>query len=92
MQCRVSGEEGCAALCLDGSLIESFGGGRLAASFLPGGGIPFMVTLPKAPQSVNADFMGVEEIHEKLQEGYRDVELGKVQDAAAAFVKFRESH
>jgi antitoxin component of RelBE/YafQ-DinJ toxin-antitoxin module len=56
------------------------------------GGIPFSVTLPKAPQSVNADLMTEDEIHAKLQEGYDDVKAGRVQDAATAFAKFRESH
>ncbi len=56
------------------------------------GGIPFAVSLPKAPQSVNADLMSVEEIHTKLQEGYEDVKAGRVQDAAAAFAKFTERH
>lgn len=55
------------------------------------GGIPFDVILPKAPQTINADMMSVEEIHEKLQEGYDDIEEGKVKDAATAFAKFRES-
>ena len=56
------------------------------------GGIPFAVTLPKAPQSVNVDMMTHNEIHAKLQEGYDDVKAGRVQDAATAFAKFRESH
>jgi addiction module RelB/DinJ family antitoxin len=56
------------------------------------GGIPFSVTLPKAPQSVNADLMTEAEIHAKLQEGYDDVKAGRVHDAATAFAKFRESH
>lgn len=56
------------------------------------GGIPFSVTLPKAPQSLNMDVMSVEEIHSKLQEGYEDVKAGRVQDAASAFAKFREKH
>lgn len=56
------------------------------------GGIPFAVTLPKASQSVNADMMTHNEIHAKLQEGYDDVKAGRVQDAATAFAKFRESH
>jgi hypothetical protein len=50
------------------------------------------MTLPKAPQSVNADLMTEDEIHAKLQEGYDDVKAGRVQDAAIAFAKFRESH
>lgn len=56
------------------------------------GGIPFTVTLPKAPQPINVDLMTTEEIHAQLQEGYDDMKAGKVQDAAAAFAKFRESH
>ncbi len=56
------------------------------------GGIPFSVTLPKAPAFVNVDLMSVEEIHTKLQEGYDDVKTGRVQDAASAFEKFRENH
>ena len=56
------------------------------------GGIPFAVTLPKVPNTVNADFMTEEELHAKLQRGYNDIEAGKVQNAATAFAKFRESH
>ena len=55
------------------------------------GGIPFAVTLPKAPVSVNADMMTTEEIHAKLKEGYNDIEKGNVQDASAAFRKFRKT-
>lgn len=55
------------------------------------GGIPFNVTLPKAPSSINADLMSVEEIRNKLQEGYEDAKNGKVQEAASAFEKFREN-
>lgn len=56
------------------------------------GGIPFSVTLPKAPQAVNMDLISAEEIHGKLQEGFDDMKAGRVQDAAAAFAKFREKH
>ncbi len=56
------------------------------------GGIPFTVTLPKAPQSINTDLMTTKEIHAQLQEGYDDMKAGKVQDAATAFAKFRENH
>lgn len=56
------------------------------------GGIPFPITLPKVPQSVNADFNTIKEIHEKLQEGFDDIKDNNVQDAASAFAKFRESH
>jgi addiction module RelB/DinJ family antitoxin len=56
------------------------------------GGIPFAVTLPNVPTVLNADLMTVEEIHTKLQEGYDDLQAGKVQNAASAFKKFREKH
>ena len=56
------------------------------------GGIPFAVTLPKAPDTINADLMTPTELHIKLQKGYDDIEAGKVQDAKSAFAKFRESH
>lgn len=54
--------------------------------------IPFAVTLPNAPSVLNADLMKSEEIHIKLQEGYDDLRAGRVQDAALAFQKFRESN
>ena len=41
------------------------------------GGIPFAITLPKAPEDINADVMTDEEIHAKLQNGYDDVKAGK---------------
>lgn len=56
------------------------------------GGIPFAVTLPKAPDTINADLMETTELHAKLQKGYDDIEAGNVQDAKSAFAKFRESH
>lgn len=46
------------------------------------GGIPFAVTLPKAPDSVNADLMTDTELHDKLQKGYNDCKTGNVFDAA----------
>ena len=33
------------------------------------GGIPFAVTIPKVPASVNTDLMTVEQIHAKLAKG-----------------------
>lgn len=56
------------------------------------GGIPFAVTLPKAPDTINADLMTTAELHAKLQKGYDDIEAGNVQNAESAFMKFRESH
>ncbi len=55
------------------------------------GGIPFSVTLPKVPDTINADLMTPTELHVKLQKGYDDIEAGNVQDAAGAFAKFREN-
>jgi len=54
------------------------------------GGIPFAVTLPKAPEPINADLMDSNELREKLEKGYADFEAGRVQNAAEAFAKFRE--
>ena len=54
------------------------------------GGIPFAVTLPKAPPSVDADRMTARELHAKLQGGLEDVENGRVHDAEQAFSAFRE--
>lgn len=56
------------------------------------GGIPFAVTLPKTPNTLNMDLMSSDEIHAKLQRGYEDMETGKVQNAASAFAEFRVKH
>ena len=56
------------------------------------GGIPFAITLPKAPDTINADLMTASELHTKLQKGYDDIASGNVQNAANAFDRFRESH
>lgn len=56
------------------------------------GGIPFAVTLPKVPDSINMDLMTTEEIHTKLQKGYEDIEAGNVRNAESAFADFREKH
>ena len=52
----------------------------------------FSVVLPKAANSVNADMMSATQIHQKLEKGYADIEKGNVEDAASAFVAFRERH
>ena len=56
------------------------------------GGIPFAITLPKAPEDINADVMTDEEIHAKLQSGYDDVKAGRVKKAAEALKSFNERH
>lgn len=53
------------------------------------GGIPFPVTLPKAPAAIDMDRMTSEEIHAKLQKGLEEMEQGRVQDARQAFEAFR---
>ena len=55
------------------------------------GGIPFSISLPKAPASIHADSMTTEEIHQKLEKGYNDIATGRVQNAADAFAKFRDT-
>lgn len=49
------------------------------------------ITLQKAPDVINADFMTSEEIHNKLQKGYDDIKAGNVQNASEAFVKFSDN-
>ena len=44
-----------------------------------------VVTLPKVPDTVNADHMTNEQILAKLQRGYDDFEAGRVWDAASKF-------
>lgn len=56
------------------------------------GGIPFDVSLPKAPSAMNADDMTAEQLHAELLAGYENMRQGNTQDASAAFSKFRESH
>lgn len=55
------------------------------------GGIPFSVSLPKAPPTLNADEMSAEQLHAALLAGYEDVKAGRVQDADAVFAKFLEA-
>ena len=54
------------------------------------GGIPFPITLPKAPGSINADMMSASQIRDKLNEGFSDIESGRVRTAREAFEQFRE--
>jgi addiction module RelB/DinJ family antitoxin len=56
------------------------------------GGIPFSVTLPNAPESIDTTRMTEEQIHAKIQKGYDSYKAGRTQNAAAAFEKFRENH
>ena len=54
------------------------------------GGIPFAVTLPRAPNSINADMMSASLIRDKLNEGLSDIENNRVRPAREAFERFRE--
>ena len=56
------------------------------------GGIPFSVVLPKTAWKIGWAMMSVEQIHQKLEKGYADIEKGNVEDAASAFAAFRERH
>lgn len=56
------------------------------------GGIPFPVTLPKVPDTINVDLMTNEQLHTKLKKGCDDIEEGRVQNAVDAFAEFREKH
>ena len=38
---------------------------------------------------INADLMTVEEIHQKLDAGYKDMENGRVREASEVFAEFR---
>ena len=53
------------------------------------GGIPFAITLPKVPDTINADQMTAGELHAKLEKGYEDMKAGRTQNAANALAKFR---
>ena len=54
------------------------------------GGIPFAITLPKAPDSINADKMTVSQIRKMIDEGLSDVENGRTRPAKEAFEEHRK--
>ncbi len=45
--------------------------------------------MQKMDGAINADLMTVEEIHQKLDAGYRDVKNERVQKAVKAFTEFQ---
>lgn len=51
------------------------------------GGIPFAVTLPSAPESIDTTKMSTDEIHDKIQKGYASYKAGRTQNVAKAFEK-----
>ena len=56
------------------------------------GGIPFSLSLPKAPAALNADAMTDDQLHAALQVGIKEIQNGDIVDAASAFAQFREQH
>ena len=54
------------------------------------GGIPFPVTLPRAPAVVNADLMDAGQLAQKLREGVHEAAAGMTQNASEAFRIHRE--
>ena len=56
------------------------------------GGIPFSLSLPKAPAALNADTMTDGQLHAALQVGIKEIQNGDTVDAASAFAQFREQH
>ena len=52
-------------------------------------GLPFEVSLPKTPASIDMTRMTDEEIHEKLEIGYQDAVEGRTRDAKKVFAEFR---
>ena len=55
------------------------------------GGIPFSLSLPKAPAALNADTMTDDQLHAALQVGIKEIQNGDTVDAASAFAQFSES-
>ena len=55
-------------------------------------GIPFPLTVPKAPVSINADSMSTDELRAAITDGYVQMRTGQVHDAHSAFEAFREAH
>ena len=54
------------------------------------GGIPFPVSLPKAPISINTDVMSASQIRKMLDDGLADIDAGRMNPARDVFAKSRE--
>ena len=54
------------------------------------GGIPFPVTLPGIPESIDARKMTESKIHERLEKRYEAYKEGKTRNAAEAFHEARK--
>lgn len=55
-------------------------------------GIPFAVTLPNVSESIDATKMSEDQIHVRIQKGYKSYKAGHTQNAKEAFNRFRENH
>lgn len=53
------------------------------------GGIPFAISLPPMPSSINADAMSAGELHAAIKEGYDDMIEGRVRSASEVFATGR---
>lgn len=51
------------------------------------GGVPFRVSLPEAPRSVNAELMTDDELRDALLSGLAEAERGEGDDASAVFAE-----
>ena len=56
------------------------------------GGIPFAVSLPRAPVSLDMDRMTDEELRAKLQRGMDDATAGRGEDADVVFARLWERY
>ena len=54
------------------------------------GSIPFKIALPQAPAEVDAERMSAEQLREKLQKGYDEIEAGRFQVAETVFAQRRK--
>ena len=54
------------------------------------GGIPFSVTLPKAPDNINAEKMSAAQIRKLIDDGLTDIENGRTRPAREVFEEHRK--
>ena len=54
------------------------------------GGIPFPVTLPKAPDNINTEKMSASQIRKLIDEGLADIENGRTRPAKEVFEEHRK--
>jgi len=54
------------------------------------GGIPFPVTLPKAPDTISIDKLSAAQIRVMIEEGIADIENGRTRPAREVFAEHRK--